>query len=569
MIVVSSIVTAAAIAGQLLVGRELLDFIAQAGRFDAGDLAFYLAALAALLMVSAMSQALANELRIPLGERVHRRAMDEILDVATEVDVEAYERVEFHDRMQRAQGGAGSYSSSVVFGLVTIVSTLVVTLGVIAVLVTVAPILVPFAVLGYAPIAYVNLRNNRARYQMEWDLTELERERLYLEHLLTQRAESNEIRAYGIAAKLRFWHAALWEERLRRLRELIRRRLILTSGGTLVTTAVLVATLSFALLLAGRGDITIGEAAVAIVGLQQLSSRLKAAGNAFNGVHQGVVFLRDFETFRSTLPILRQKRPTGVPPTPPRTLTVERLTYRYPGSTDDAIRSVAFELERGQSIAIVGANGSGKTTLAKLLCGLLPPTAGTIRWDGVDISTCDPALVRAQIAPVFQDFARYMFTIRQVIGLGYIDDMDNEERMTWAASQVGVDELATSHVAGYDARLGKLFSGGTDISVGQWQRLAIARALFRDAPIVILDEPSASLDPQSESELFDLVQSLCHDRIVVFVSHRLATVRTADVVMVLDQGEVVEFGSHDDLLARGGLYHSLFRLQADRYGFTH
>lgn len=569
MIVVSSIVTAAAIAGQLLVGSELLDFIAEVERFDAGDLATYLTALAVLLMVSATSQALANELRTPLGEQVHRRAMDEILDVATEVDVEAYERVEFHDRLQRAQGGAGSYSSSVVFGLVTIVSTLVVTLGVIAVLVTVAPILVPFAVLGYAPIAYVNLRNNRARYQMEWDLTELERERLYLEHLLTQRAEASEIRSYGTAAKLRSWHAALWEERLERLRKLIRRRLSLTTGGTLVTTAVLIATLSLGLLLAGRGDITIGEAAIAIVGLQQLSSRLKAAGNAFNGVHQGVVFLRDFERFRSTLPILREKRPTGVPPNPPRTLMVDRLSYRYPGSTVDAVRSVTFELKRGQSIAIVGANGSGKSTLAKLLCGLLPPTAGTTKWDGVDISTCDPALVRAQIAPVFQDFARYMFTIRQVIGLGNVNDMDDENRLKWAASQVGVDELATSQAAGYDTRLGKLFSGGTDISVGQWQRLAIARALFRDAPIVILDEPSASLDPSAEAELFDLLQVLCRDRIVIFVSHRFATVRSADVVLVLDQGEVVETGSHDELLTAGGLYHELFKLQADRYGFAH
>ena len=219
-------------------------------------------------------------------------------------------------------------------------------------------------------------------------------------------------------------------------------------------------------------------------------------------------------------------------------------------------------------MAIVGANGSGKTTLAKLLCDLLPPTRGTISWDGVDLAGCDPALVRAQIAPVFQDFARYMLTIRQAIGLGDVERLDDEAGIRAAAHQAGIEELIDSHPSGLDTRLGKVFSGGIDLSVGQWQRLAIARALFRDAPVVVLDEPSASLDPRAEADLFDLLHSLCDDRIVVFVSHRFATVRSADVVMVLDQGEVVEIGSHDELMASRGLYHDLFTLQADRYGLT-
>jgi ATP-binding cassette subfamily B protein len=229
---------------------------------------------------------------------------------------------------------------------------------------------------------------------------------------------------------------------------------------------------------------------------------------------------------------------------------------------------VSFELRRGQTMAIVGANGSGKSTLSKLLCQLLPPTRGTIRWDSVDLNDCDPSLVWAEIAPVFQDFSRYMFTIRQTIGLGDVEHLDDEARIRFAASQAGVDALVEASSAGLDTRIGKIFTGGVDISIGQWQRMAIARALFRDAPVLILDEPSASLDPRAEAALFDLLQELCHDRIVIFVSHRFATVRSADVVMVLEQGEVVEMGSHSDLLAAGGLYHDLFTLQADRYGPT-
>lgn len=568
LIIAASIVTSIAIAGQLLVGRTLLDLLVDDGRVDAADLAPHLAALGALLMIAALSQAVASELRIPLGEEVFRRSMDEILDVATEVELEAYEGAEFHDCLERARFAAGGQSSAVVFGLVTIMSTLVVTVGVVAVLVTVAPILLPVAVLGYLPIAFVNVRNTRARYRLEHEQTELLRERSYLEYLMTDRVEAKEVRSYDVAPVLRRWHSTLWDTRMTRLRALVRRRLALTTIGSFVTTAVLIATLSFALILAGRGSITIGDAAVAIVGLQQLSSRLQSAGAAFSGVHEGVTFLRDFESFRATLPIIREQRPSGVPPAPPTVLSVDRLGYRYPGAPADALGSVSFEIRRGQIMAVVGANGSGKSTLAKLLCTLLPPTTGSIRWDGIDLAACDPALVRAQIAPVFQDFARYMLTLRQAIGLGDSQRLDDEPGIRQAARRAGVEELIESHREGLDLRLGKAFAGGTDISIGQWQRLAIARALFRDAPVVVLDEPSASLDPRAEADLFDLLHTLCRDRIVIFVSHRFATVRSADVVMVLDQGDVVEMGSHDELMAGGGLYHDLFELQADRYGFA-
>jgi ATP-binding cassette subfamily B protein len=568
VIIASTVVTSLAVAGELLVGRTLLDLLADSGTVDASELAPYLVALGALMMLAALSQAVANELRIPLAERVHRRAMDEILDVATDVELEAYEGSDFHDRLLRARAAAGAQSTAVVFGLVTIASTLIVAAGVVTVLLTVVPVLVPIAVLGYLPITLVNVRNNRARYQMERELTELQRERAYLEYVMTDRIEAKEVRSYAVAPTLRGWHAQLWDTRMERLNELVRRRLTLTTFGSAVTTTVLVGTLSVALILAGRGSITIGDAAVAIVGLQQLSTRLQATGGAFNGVHEGVTFLRDFEGFRALLPVIRAQQPSVVPPTPPTVLTVDQLGYRYPGAPDDALRSVSFELRRGQIMAIVGENGSGKSTLAKLLCDLLPPTRGTIAWDNVDLARCDPTLVRRQIAPVFQDYTRYLLTIRRAIGLGDTGRLDDEAGIRRAARQAGVDEVIAAQPMGLDARLGKIFAEGTDLSIGQWQRLAIARALFRDAPIVLLDEPSASLDPRAEADLFDLLQTLCDDRIVIFVSHRFATVRSADVVMVLNQGEVVEMGSHDQLMEAKGLYFDLFNLQADRYGLA-
>lgn len=568
VIVGTSVVTSLAIAGQLLVGRELLDLLAGNDRVDAGELAPYLAILGVLLAVSALSQALVGELRVPLGERLYRRTMDEVLDVATEVDLEAYESTTFHDELQRARYAAGGQSSSVVFGLITIVSTLVIATGVVAVILTIAPLLVPIAVLGYVPIAWVNVRNNRARYQLELDMTELQRDRGYLEFVMTEREDAKEVRAYRTAPTLRRWHSELWERRLDGLRTLVRKRLALSTIGTIVTTGVLIGTLSLALILAGQGTISIGDAAVVIVGLQQLNGRLQALGGAFSGVHEGVTFLRDLERFQAMLPEIREARPVAAPPSPPGHLTVEGLSYRYPGSNTDALRSVAFELRRGQVMAIVGANGSGKSTLAKLVSGLLPPRAGTIAWDGVDLAACDPDLVRAQIASVFQDYSKYKLTIRQAIGLGDVDRLDDEAGIREAARLVGMDDVIARQPNDLDTRLGKMFTDGIDLSIGQWQRLAIARSIFRDAPVVVMDEPSASLDPRAEAELFDLIQARSTDQMVLYVSHRFATVRSADVVLVLEQGEVVEIGSHDELMAARGLYADLFMLQAERYGLV-
>ena len=268
------------------------------------------------------------------------------------------------------------------------------------------------------------------------------------------------------------------------------------------------------------------------------------------------------------LPVIRERRPTGLPPDAADRGRSTELGYRYPGASTDAVRSVSFELGRGQVMADrrrqrIGQDDAGQA-------GVRPAGAD----EGIDPvgrrrpGGCDPSLVRAQIAPVFQDFARYMVTIRRVIGLGDSDRIDDEagDLGGGPAGRDGGRDRVAAERARHPAREG--LPDGTDLSIGQWQRLAIARALFRDAPVVLLDEPSASLDPRAEAELFDLLQTLCDDRIVIFVSHRFATVRSADVVLVLDQGEVVEMGSHDELMAADGLYHDLFNLQADRYGFT-
>jgi ATP-binding cassette subfamily B protein len=216
-------------------------------------------------------------------------------------------------------------------------------------------------------------------------------------------------------------------------------------------------------------------------------------------------------------------------------------------------------------VALVGENGSGKTTLAKLLARLYTPDSGAIRWDGVDVSAVDPDELRRGVAVIFQDFLHYHLPARDNVGLGRVEAIGDLDAIIRAAGQADADGFVSALRAGYETMLGPEFIGGTDLSVGQWQRLALARAFFRDAPFIVLDEPTASLDARAEHDLFNRVRTLLAGRTVLLISHRFSSVRSADRIYVLDAGRIVESGVHDDLLRGDGLYAELFQLQAAAY----
>jgi len=241
------------------------------------------------------------------------------------------------------------------------------------------------------------------------------------------------------------------------------------------------------------------------------------------------------------------------------------LARRRPFEQRAALRNVSMEIRAGAVIALVGENGSGKTTLAKMLSGLYRPDTGNVRWDGVDVADMDPDDFHGRVAVLFQDFARFMLTAKENIGLGRVERIEDIEAIVDAAQRSGADRFIREWENGYDTILGPVFVGGKDISIGQWQRVALARAFFRDAPLVILDEPTAALDARAEHDLFERMRELFRGRAVLLISHRFSSVRSADRIYVMHEGEIVEHGTHAELMALGGRYAELFTMQAKAY----
>jgi ATP-binding cassette subfamily B protein len=243
----------------------------------------------------------------------------------------------------------------------------------------------------------------------------------------------------------------------------------------------------------------------------------------------------------------------------------QNVGFRYPGSDRWAVRHLTFTLSPGERIALVGENGAGKTTLAKLLARLYDPDEGRILLDGVDLKDYDLTSLRRNIGVIFQDFVRYDFILKENIGVSEIEHLDDVERIREAARRSKADELAGRLASGYDQMLGRRFDGGVELSGGEWQKVALGRAYLRAAQLLILDEPTAALDARAEYEVFLRFAELTKGRMAVLISHRFSTVRMADRILVLQGGELVDQGTHEDLLERGGLYAELFSLQAAGY----
>jgi ATP-binding cassette subfamily B protein len=557
------LIIAVSLAVTLLAGRELIALFTQPGPIDTAEVLPAVLVLGAAMIVSGISQVALREARTLIAEQTVRTTQDEIVDIATSVSFERYESGEFHDLLQRANSEAVQASYRIVTDLLSLLNVVFTSIAVLFVLSTTVPEILPALVLVAVPFALAARVSAQLGFRVKYDLTTSDRLRSYLYRALTAKPSAKELRVFGLASPLRTRWSRLYEDRVQRLRGLARKRLLFNGAAALASSALVVVVLLVLVVGAIDGRISFADTAVAIVALQQLAIRIRTATNTTGSMRGSALFLADFNRFRELKG--GEAPPLAPAPLPPATLAVEDVSFRYPGTDPVVLEEISLTIEPGEIVALVGVSGSGKTTLSNLVVGLYEPTSGRITYGGADINDLDAATYRRSVAVVFQDYERYEMSALENIAISDEHRIDDREAASASAKRAGIDHVIEDLPKSYDTMLSRSYEEGVDLSVGEWQRIAIARAFFRNAPLLILDEPAAALDALAEQELFDRLKELVSNRSVLMISHRFSTVRLADRILVMADGRIAEEGRHDELLALNGRYAELFSIQAKGY----
>jgi ATP-binding cassette, subfamily B, bacterial len=535
------------------------------------------------LMVAGLAAAVlphaSSYLRQELERRIGLMAQDRLFAAVERLPgLSRFENPAFLDRLELAQGVGGSTPSMVAFGMLAICRGAITIVGFLGSLLMISRWLALAVALAAIPALVAELRLSRLRAAMMWRLSSTERREFFFQRLLTSVQAAKELRLYGTASYFRELMISQRREANAQRRRMDQRDLVTQSGLGVLAAGIAGASLLWALFSARSGALMAGDIPLLIASVAEIQGAAASLVTEVTHAHHKLVLFDHYLTITTSTPDLPvPAKPRQVPPLR-RGIEIRGVWFRYSPEHPWALRDVNLTIPSGWSVAMVGPNGAGKSTLVKLLCRFYDPDCGAIIWDGVDLRDMDPSELRWRIGAVFQDYMEYDLTAAENIGLGDIHNR-NLDRVQAAARLAGAHDALVELPHGYDTLLSRLFFAGTDpgpgdgdpqagvsLSGGQWQRLALARAFLRNKrDLLILDEPSSGLDAEAEHGIHTRLREHRAGRTSVLISHRLAAVRDADLLVVLDQGRIAEQGSHVELMAAAGRYAQLFTLQARGY----
>jgi ATP-binding cassette, subfamily B, bacterial len=547
------------------VGKLIVDAVVLAARAGGGAALSYVALELGLVVLLAAAQrglgVCESLLRALLGQRVN----EVILEKALTLTLADFEDSEFYDRMTRARREASSRPLSLVrraLGLVQNAISLIMYAGLLLQLSVWAVIVLALAAV---PVFVAETRFSADAFRLfRWRAPDARRQ-TYLETLLAREDHAKEVKLFGLGPLFLRRYREIFQRLFGEDRALTLRRGAWGFALGLLSTLAFYGTYGWIVYRAMKGAITLGEMTMYLLVFRQGQSALSAMLTAIGGMYEDNLYLSNLYEFlgHRSSPAAGDKI-VGIDPRDG--IRFDDVSFQYPGAEQPVLRHISLHIPPGRKLALVGENGAGKTTLIKLLTRLYQPTAGKILLDGIDLREWDDTALKRRIGVIFQDFIRYQLIVGENIGAGDDDGFDDEARWQRAAEKGMAHALVQRLPDRYHTQLGTWFEGGQELSVGQWQKIALARAFMREgADILVLDEPTAAMDAEAEPEVFQRFRSLATNRMGIVISHRFSTVRMADQIVVLEAGAVVEQGTHDELIARAGRYAGLFNLQAEGY----
>ncbi len=550
---------------QLLLVRAVLEALVGDEAEVGGRVISLMVGLALSVGASQAVTGLAELQQRVLGEQVLRHVWHSLLRVSASVPLERTEEHDFHERLERVRTFALVRPLEISAALGAILSAGLSSVALVAVLLVVEPLLVPVLLAAALPVILLARSTSRSDYRFAVAQTLNLRRRLYFSGLLTEASHAKEIRAFDLGRELLDRHRHLHDQHVEATRVHAVRQARSTLAGTAVGVLALSAALVLVVFLVRAGRLDVQGAVVAALVLRLLAARLQSLASGIGKLFGASLFLEDLIDFLD-----------GAGPTAARdeqvpgagiSVQAEQVSFTYPGADDPALVDVDLALPAGQTTAVVGANGSGKTTLAKIVAGLYQPSAGELRWS-VDGEPVRQEQVGANTTVLFQDFVRYELSVRDNVTLGRIGHAPDDDRVQAALRSAGAGDLIAALPHGLDTVLSRSYPGGVELSGGEWQRIALARCFYREAPLIVLDEPTAAMDAKAEFALFSDLRTLLAGRTVLLISHRFSNVRHADRIHVMAHGRIIESGDHAALMARNGTYADLYRMQARAYGLA-